>query len=103
MSPEKLQAPNSKLKAPTAPHALFGAWSLEFRWSLDVGDWRFWHSNPFHQIKRRTCCVFAASLFLASLLPGSVCASGFLHVSGVTNLDINNQPIVLRGVNLGNW
>src|SRR6266481_1268511 len=47
--------------------------------------------------------LLAAPLLLASLVPGTVCASGFLHASGVTNLDINNQPIVLRGVNLGNW
>jgi Cellulase (glycosyl hydrolase family 5) len=29
--------------------------------------------------------------------------AGFLHANGVTNLDINNNPIVLRGVDLGSW
>jgi len=29
--------------------------------------------------------------------------AGFLHAYGVTNLDINNQPIILRGVDLGSW
>lgn len=37
------------------------------------------------------------------LLPDPAFASGFLHASGVTTMDINNQPIVLRGVNLGSW
>ncbi len=29
--------------------------------------------------------------------------AGYLHAYGVTNLDNNNQPIILRGVNLGSW
>ncbi|HWX23028.1 MAG TPA: cellulase family glycosylhydrolase [Candidatus Binatia bacterium] len=38
--------------------------------------------------------------------PGALAGAqntGFLHASGVTNLDNNNQPITLRGVNLGSW
>jgi regulation of enolase protein 1 (concanavalin A-like superfamily) len=30
-------------------------------------------------------------------------AAGFLHTQGVTNLDNQNNPIELRGVNLGSW
>jgi hypothetical protein len=29
--------------------------------------------------------------------------AGYLHTSGVATLDINNQPITLRGVDLGSW
>lgn len=29
--------------------------------------------------------------------------AGFLHTDGVTNLDINNRPIILRGADLGCW
>ncbi len=30
-------------------------------------------------------------------------AAGYLHTQGTTNLDLNNNPIILRGVNLGSW
>lgn len=30
-------------------------------------------------------------------------ATGFLHAQGVTNIDANGNPILLRGVNLGSW
>ncbi len=46
--------------------------------------------------------LFSLWMF-ACLFPGSSFASGFLHASGVTTLDSSNQPIVLRGVNLGSW
>src|SRR6266404_5402189 len=55
------------------------------------------------RICRTPSRLLAPLLIFACLLPASSFASGFLHASGVTTLDINNQPIVLRGVNLGSW
>src|SRR5713226_3297622 len=55
------------------------------------------------RISRMPCRLFATLLIFACLIPGSIFASGFLHTSGVTTLDSSNQPIVLRGVNLGSW
>ncbi len=46
--------------------------------------------------------VLLAGLWLGAWV-SEVRASGYLHTRGVTNLDINNIPIVLRGVNLGSW
>src|ERR1039457_5534754 len=57
---------------------------------------------------RRISIVLRARFFCAlvsigfSALPFSSRA-GYLHAYGVTNLDNNNQPIILRGVNLGSW
>lgn len=42
----------------------------------------------------------AASLHLGAL---TALGSGYLHTLGVTNLDMNDRPIVLRGVDLGSW
>jgi aryl-phospho-beta-D-glucosidase BglC (GH1 family)/regulation of enolase protein 1 (concanavalin A-like superfamily) len=42
-------------------------------------------------------------LFCLCQLPAAIGAQGYLHTQGVTNLDINNHPIILRGVDLGNW
>src|SRR5260221_14576897 len=55
------------------------------------------------RICRIPCLLLAPLLIFACLLPASTFASGFLHASGVTTLDSRNQPIVLRGVNLGSW
>ena len=55
------------------------------------------------RICRIPCRLLAPLLIFACLLPASTFASGFLHASGVTTLDSSNQPIVLRGVNLGSW
>jgi endoglucanase len=56
------------------------------------------------------CCrdflLLAASFIVAGFLifGGSRAgAAGYLHASGTTIVDGNNQPILLRGVNLGNW
>lgn len=43
-------------------------------------------------------CCFANSLVRAQ---GN--HTGYLHANGVTMLDVSNNPIVLRGVNLGSW
>ncbi len=53
---------------------------------------------------RRYCGQLLSRLVLIGycLLPISSRA-GYLHSFGVTNLDNSNQPIVLRGVNLGSW
>ncbi|MDB6017170.1 MAG: Endoglucanase [Pedosphaera sp.] len=53
---------------------------------------------------RRFRWPFACLLILIGLclFPCSSRA-GYLHASGVTNLDNHNQPIILRGVNLGSW
>jgi len=40
---------------------------------------------------------------LVCALWASPLRAGYLHASGVATLDINNQPIILRGVNLGCW
>ncbi len=40
---------------------------------------------------------------VCSLLGAAPAQAGFLHANGVTNLDINNNPIILRGVDLGCW
>lgn len=42
-------------------------------------------------------CIFSSFGFVAPAHAGFLCANG------VTNLDINNNPIVLRGVDLGSW
>jgi aryl-phospho-beta-D-glucosidase BglC (GH1 family) len=47
--------------------------------------------------------ILFIGLFWLGSLACQVRASGYLHAAGVTNLDINNNPIVLRGVNLGSW
>jgi hypothetical protein len=40
-------------------------------------------------------------LFLA--LAAFPLQAAYLHTDGVTNLDVNNKPIILRGVDLGCW
>jgi len=57
---------------------------------------------------RRRRALASAFAFLASvwclLLSGAPAqAAGYLHASGTRLLDGNNQPILLRGVNLGTW
>src|SRR6266446_4953348 len=58
---------------------------------------------------RRQRALAVALTLLASawclLLVGgrSVQAAGYLHAGGTRLLDGNNQPILLRGVNLGTW
>ncbi len=44
-----------------------------------------------------------SALVLLCALWAGLARAGYLHTSGVTNLDINNQPIILNGVNLGCW
>ena len=60
--------------------------------------------NKFRRIsiflRARFFCALVSIGF--SALPFSSRA-GYLHAYGVTNLDNNNQPIILRGVNLGSW
>jgi hypothetical protein len=51
-------------------------------------------------LRARFFCALVSIGF--STLPFSSRA-GYLHAYGVTNLDTNNQPIILRGVNLGCW
>ena len=46
--------------------------------------------------------LLAALLWQLTAAPG-LQAAGFLHTQGVTNIDANGNPIVLRGVNLGSW
>lgn len=45
--------------------------------------------------------------FLAGLLPLLACIlsaqSGFVHTSGTTLVDGSGKPLMLRGINLGNW
>lgn len=73
------------------------------------------HPRPSPYIRRKFSIVrsgysfflrgqFACWLVLIglSLLPISSRA-GYLHAVGVTNLDNGNQPVILRGVNLGSW
>jgi hypothetical protein len=45
----------------------------------------------------------AAAIVMLFALWALPLRAGYLHSSGVTNLDINNQPIILRGVDLGCW
>src|SRR5438874_1324454 len=42
-------------------------------------------------------------LIVCLLLSHTAGAAGFLHASGTTIVEGNNQSILLRGVNLGNW
>jgi hypothetical protein len=57
----------------------------------------------------RRISIFLSAQFFCALV--SIGASlllfssraGYLHAQGVTSLDNNNQPIILRGVNLGSW
>ena len=44
-------------------------------------------------------------LFCLALLPASLVLAqhGFVHTSGSNLVDANNQPLMLRGINLGNW
>ncbi len=53
-----------------------------------------------HKLARLLTLV---ALFCLYHLPAAIGAPGYLHTQGVTNLDINNNPIILRGVDLGNW
>jgi hypothetical protein len=48
---------------------------------------------------------FSFSLLAAFcvMLAGWPVRAGYLHAFGVATLDINDQPIILRGVNLGSW
>ncbi len=46
--------------------------------------------------------LFLALLLLGLMVP-SMKAAGYLHASGTRIVDGNNQVILLRGVNLGNW
>jgi len=54
---------------------------------------------PFFLRLRLFCAVVLIGF---CFLPFSSRA-GYLHAFGVTNLDNSNQPIILRGVNLGSW
>ena len=57
--------------------------------------------NAVLSIMIRLTCL---TIFLWQLAaPMQLLATGYLHAQGVTNLDINGNPIVLRGVNLGSW
>src|SRR5271154_3413382 len=47
--------------------------------------------------------LFCVLLIIGSELSPFSSQAGYLHAYGVTNLDNNNQPIILRGVNLGSW
>ncbi len=58
-------------------------------------------SAASRQIPARALVLVA--LFCFCHLPAAIGAPGYLHTQGVTNLDINNNSIILRGVDLGNW
>jgi aryl-phospho-beta-D-glucosidase BglC (GH1 family) len=51
----------------------------------------------------RHCLSLPVIGVLCWFLLAAPAEAGFLHNSGVTNLDINNNPITLRGVDLGSW
>ncbi|HEX8924234.1 MAG TPA: hypothetical protein VF786_00505, partial [Terriglobales bacterium] len=47
---------------------------------------------------------FVCSLLLALLLPPALLAQhGFVHASGPDLVDGSGKPLLLRGINLGNW
>ena len=48
---------------------------------------------------RHSCLIVCLLLALSH----SAHAAGYLHASGTTIAEGNNQSILLRGVNLGNW
>lgn len=54
--------------------------------------------------KKLTLCFFILSMFLAflSILP-SVQAGKFVHTQGKNIVDANNNNILFKGINLGNW
>lgn len=57
-------------------------------------------------MSRANCLVHrlaASAILMLCVLWVLPLRAGYLHASGVTNLDINNQPIILRGVDLGCW
>jgi aryl-phospho-beta-D-glucosidase BglC (GH1 family) len=60
-------------------------------------------SKPLPMQPQRHCRILPILLVLGSFLAGASARAGFLHANGVTNLDIDNNPIVLRGVDLGCW
>jgi endoglucanase len=45
----------------------------------------------------------ACALIMICALRAAPLRAGFLHASGVTTVNINNQPFLLRSVNLGSW
>jgi hypothetical protein len=80
----------------------------------DVHFSKQWHITvimlgcfPFFEQKYVHCSFrmcFSGIVFCLGLFPFSLLAQvGFLHTLGTTDVDSNNQRIILRGVNLGNW
>lgn len=49
---------------------------------------------------KRLCLLFAALGVLSSML---VAQRGFVHASGADVVDESGKPLMLRGINLGNW
>src|SRR5689334_16667218 len=49
---------------------------------------------------KRFCWLISIAVALTAQ-PGK--AAGYVHASGTTIVDTNNQTLLLRGVNLGNW
>lgn len=49
---------------------------------------------------KRLCLLFAALGVLSSML---VAQRGFVHTSGADVVDGSGKPLMLRGINLGNW
>ncbi len=65
------------------------------------------HMPSIHSLSLSFCFLrlgfFRALLAIAWGLGASTAQAGYMHANGVTTMDNNNRPIILRGVNLGSW
>src|SRR4029077_6636406 len=47
--------------------------------------------------------IWSFALLFGAAVPAFASSGGYLHANGTQILDAGNQPVLLRGVNLGSW